>query len=288
VGSGTRKVALTVNGGTLTLGGINTYTGNTTVNAGSLVLADNAQLKFAIGATSGTNNSLTGVAAILDGDFNIDTTLADASALTSGTWTLESVTSLTGAYSGTFQVLSGATAWTATGDKWSKTVGAKTYTFDESTGVLTLTSGGYDSWATSKGLTGADAAFDADPDHDGLDNGLEFVLGGEPNPANPGSNSAGLLPTVAQTGGNMTFTFKRKDLSESGVALIFQWSADLTFPSPANDIPVGAVDSVTDTINVDVTEDSPDADTDTIVITVPAAKAAVGKLFGRLKAVKNP
>ena len=46
--------------GTLTLGGINTYTGNTTVNAGTLVLADNAQLRFAIGATSGTNNHARG------------------------------------------------------------------------------------------------------------------------------------------------------------------------------------------------------------------------------------
>jgi len=33
---------------------------------------------------------------------------------------------------------------------------------------------------------------------------------------------------------------------------------------------------------------SPDSDTDTNVITVSAANAAVGKLFGRLKAVKNP
>lgn len=288
LGSGTRKTGLTVNGGSLTLGGLNTYTGNTTINSGALTLADNAQLRFAIGATSGSNNTLTGASATLNGDFNIDTSLADASALTSGTWTLESVTSLSGAYGSTFQVLSGSTAWTVTGDKWSKTVGAKTYTFDETTGVLTLTSDGFDSWIASKGLTGLDAAFDADPDNDGIDNGLEFVLGGEPNPANPGSNSASLLPIVSQSSGDLIFTFKRKDLSESGLTLKFQWSTDLTFPSPANDIPIGAVDLTTDTITVDVTEDSPDADTDTIVITVPAAKASSGKLFGRLNAAMIP
>lgn len=288
LGSGTRKTGLAVSGGTLTLGGLNTYTGNTTVNSGTLILADNAQLRFAIGATSGTTNSLTGASATLNGDFNIDTSLADASALTSGSWTLENVASLTGAYGTTFQVLSGTTAWTATGDTWSKTVGAKTYTFDETTGVLSLTSGGYDSWASSKGLSGADADFDADPDHDGLDNGLEFVFGGEPNPASPGSNSASLLPTVAETAGDLIFTFKRKDLSESGVTLLFQWSTDLSFPSPANDVPVGASDSTSDGIVVDVTEDSPDADTDTIVVTVPAARAAGGKLFGRLMASKLP
>ncbi len=286
VGAGTSKTGLSVAGGTLTLGGVNTYTGNTTIASGtSLVLSDNAQLRFAIDVTS---NGISGAgSATINGDFNIDTTAMDASPTTSGTWTLENVTSTYGA---SFQVISGATAWTATGDVWTKTVGSKTYSFDEATGVLTLTStgSGFDTWASSKGLTGGDAAFDADPDHDGLSNGLEYVLGGEPNPANAGSNSASLLPTVSESAGNLIFTFKRKDVSENDVNLKFQWSADLTFPSPASDVPIGALDSVTDTITVDVTEDSPDAETDTIVITVPASKAAGGKLFGRLVAVEFP
>jgi fibronectin-binding autotransporter adhesin len=285
LGSGTHKTGLTVGSGILTLGGVNTYTGNTTVSAGAgLVLVDNAQLGFAVGVA--TNGISGGGQASIDGDFNIDTSFADA-ALTTGSWTIENVTSLYGA---TFQVVSGATPWTATGDVWTKAVGTKSYSFDEATGVLTLTTsaGGFDAWASSKGLAGVDADFGADPDHDGIDNGLEFVLGGEPNPANPGASSVALLPTVSQAGGDLTFSFKRKDLSESGVTLVFQWSNDLTFPSPANDVPVGATDSTTDTIVVDVTEDSPDADTDSIVITIPAAKAAGGKLFGRLSAVEVP
>jgi hypothetical protein len=144
----------------------------------------------------------------------------------------------------------------------------------------------FNSWMASKGLVGTAAGFEMDPDGDGLANGLEFVLGGEPNPANPGSNSAGLLPKPSVVGGNLVFTFPRMDLAEVGVGLIFQWSTDLVFPVSANDIPVGAADSTTDGISVDVTEDSPNADTDAIVITVPAARAVNGKVFGRLKAQK--
>ncbi|MGI9177653.1 MAG: autotransporter-associated beta strand repeat-containing protein, partial [Pirellulales bacterium] len=54
-GGGLTKAGL----GALTLGGVNTFTGNTTVNAGSLVLADNAALRGAIGA-NGVNNQVNG------------------------------------------------------------------------------------------------------------------------------------------------------------------------------------------------------------------------------------
>ena len=128
----------------------------------------------------------------------------------------------------------------------------------------------------------ADAAVTADPDHDGLPNGMECVLGGEPNPANPGSNSHGLLPSATRNpDGSMAFTFHRNILSESSALLTFQWSTDLGFP-PSNNVPVGAVSSSTNDVTVDVTGNSPDAATDLIVITVPANKIVDGKLFGRL------
>ena len=64
---------------TLTLAGVNTYTGNTLVSGGTLALADNAQLKFVLGAASGSNNKLTGTGTVvINGDFNIDTTDSDA------------------------------------------------------------------------------------------------------------------------------------------------------------------------------------------------------------------
>ncbi len=67
----------------------------------------------------------------------------------------------------------------------------------------------FDSWARSKGLSGADAAFDADPDGDGIKNGLEFVLGGEPNPATPGAASTAILPEISSEGEYLVFTFRR-------------------------------------------------------------------------------
>jgi fibronectin-binding autotransporter adhesin len=172
------------NAGTLVLSGANTYNGNTNVNAGTLELADNATMKFVLGATSGVNNSINGAGtAILNGDFVIDTSAADA--LSSGSWTLENVTSLTGAYGSTFTV-SGFN--NVGGAQWEKDLGgSKKYTFDETTGILTLGTSGspYTAWAASKGLTGlpgsaTDPAKDADPDKDGRNNLAEFAFNGDP------------------------------------------------------------------------------------------------------------
>ena len=271
--------------GNQTLSGTNSYTGNTTINGGTLTLAANAQLRFFTGEESGINNRISGTGtAVLNGDFVIDTTRTDTTALNRGSWQIETVASLTGAYGNSFTVV----GWTDAGsNKWTRVVGPKLYTFDETTGVVTMEAPFFN-WITASGLTGTNAAFDADPDRDGLSNGLEFVLGSEPNPANPGSNSTALLPTSSQVSGNLIFSFKRRIASESVVALIFQWTTDLSFPSPVNDIPVGASSSVTDGVDCGITQGVPDPLTDTIVITVSAAKAPGGKLFGRLKAVQLP
>jgi hypothetical protein len=68
---------------------------------------------------------------------------------------------------------------------------------------------GYEIWAVSRGLSGEDAEFSADPDHDGISNGIEFVIGGEPNPENPGANSTHLMPRFEVLDGNAIFIFHR-------------------------------------------------------------------------------
>lgn len=91
----------------------------------------------------------------------------------------------------------------------------------------------FDTWvgtgAGGKGLTGAADAFDADPDHDRIPNGIEFVIGGEPNPANPLSNSLALLPTVEASGNNLVFTFTRRD-EAAYLNPVVEFTTDLSGP----------------------------------------------------------
>ena len=142
----------------------------------------------------------------------------------------------------------------------------------------------FTSWTSNMRLPTAEATASADPDNDGIPNALECVLGGEANPGNAGSNSADLLPTSSPSSGDLVFRFKRKDASEGIVDLTFEWSSDLSFAT-SNTVAIGATSSNTNGgILVEITEDSPDEATDDIVITVPAAEAVDGKLFGRLNA----
>jgi autotransporter-associated beta strand protein len=127
-------------------------------------------------------------------------------------------------------------------------------------------------WAADKGLTGDDTLFNADPDADGIPNGIEFVIGGEPNPANPNANSNTLLPSIEIDETSLRFRFHRSDDS-AALNPVCEYSTTLTGWTPAQ----GGVDGVTieETPNINGGDD--------VVVIIPITLASPdGKLFARL------
>jgi hypothetical protein len=78
---------------------------------------------------------------------------------------------------------------------------------------IELTTGGdsYTTWEAANGIPGAGP--EVDSDNDGIENGIEFVIGGDPS--GPGSDSNALLPTTTLDATYLNFTFRRTDESAS-------------------------------------------------------------------------
>ena len=139
----------------------------------------------------------------------------------------------------------------------------------------------YELWATSKSLVGAtDRAFDADPDMDGIKNGLEWVLGGNPK----ANDSPSVLPVVTgNVATGLTLVFGREATSIPETDLLVQW--DTTLPPVAHSVPVLGVDSPADGFGVIVDVDFPT--TGKVKVNIPNSNAAAGKLFGRMKVTQK-
>lgn len=155
-------------------------------------------------------------------------------------------------------------------------------------GTITVNSGGMVSFI-SQGAGGG-SAFDtwaltfpaldtapkrekaADPDNDGMSNLLEFVLNG-----NPGVSDTSVAPVLDATTSDFVFSFTRRDDSEAGSTLLFQYGSNLAGWTSA---PIGAASSVTGDATITVTQG---ATTDAITVRVPKTVAPSGTLFGRLQ-----
>jgi len=256
--------------GTLTFTGVSSYTGNTTVNAGTLALADNAGLKFVIGA-NGVSNKLTGAgAATLDGDFTLD--LTGAAIGNGNSWTLVDTTTKT------FNAAFSVNGFTEAADVWTLVSGNNTWTFTEATGVLTLSvsgSTGYASWINGFGLGASDKDALDDPDFDGISNLMEYVLGG-----NPAVSGSAIRPTGAKSGTNLVLTFNRSDISLAAgdAPLKVEYGNNL---AGWTTVLVPAASSTVAGVVFTITDGSPG---DTIVASIPVG--AETKFFGRVKAEK--
>ncbi len=138
---------------------------------------------------------------------------------------------------------------------------------------VNVAAGTFAAWASAYGLDATNNSFNADPEGDGIANGLELVLGGGPLTA-----GAGLLPTASKSGGYFTYTFTRSDDSEDKATLTMQYSTDL---STWTTIPVGATSSTgTGGVIITVTENGTAADT--VTVQIPASSET--KIFARLVA----
>ena len=241
------KTSVTKTGnGKWILSGANTYTGNTTVSAGLLsntnaFLADTADLSL----TSGCTLNLAFAGSDVIRQLFIDNVVQSP-----GTWGSPSSSAIF---------------------KTSLITGS---------GILNVTSGPaqqpYASWIAAHNVTGPPSAFDADPNQDGVPNGLAWILGGDPL-----NNSVNVLPQLSINATYLFLTFARNDASPSSSTLTAQWSTNLM---SWMDVPIGATSSGPDANGVIVTVTPNGTAPDTIVVAVPRSLASSGKLFARLHA----
>lgn len=191
---GAGKLSLIKTGsGTQTLSQPCTYTGDTTVNGGTLslasaMLADTADVNLATGATLNLNFA---------GTDTIDQLRINGLAQAPGTWG-----SLTSSATHKTALITG-------------------------TGLLNITGSqpAYEAWALAAGLDHSspakDATFNADPDHDGVPNFMEFATGMNGSASDP-------VPVSAAKNGNAIDFLFQKNKAATGASFIVEWSDTLS------------------------------------------------------------
>lgn len=141
----------------------------------------------------------------------------------------------------------------------------------------------FSGWAIGQGLDGTaglESGFNDDPDADGVENGLEWILGGASTLADNHATQLVLNPGANET---YTISFTREEDSIGRVNLDFQWSTDLTTWSPPVAIKEYESGNYTKSDGI-VIEVEAGSDPDVINVQVPDSLSANGGLFFRLNA----
>jgi hypothetical protein len=149
-----------------------------------------------------------------------------------------------------------------------------------SSGVLTInvtvssTTDTLSGWAGTYGLTGTNAAQDADPDNDGVGNAIEYVLGRNPTVSDVSTNP--INATVS--GGYLTLSFYRYDDSENDMVFQVQYGTTLTSWTT---VEIHDTSSTSGGVIITVTENG--SAMDLITVQIPAGTNT--RMFSRLSAV---
>jgi autotransporter-associated beta strand protein len=297
IAGGAPDMSLTKSGlGTQTLTGSNSYTGPTTVAAGTLALgasnALTAATAVAIGNATlsigaGFANTVGTLDATSSATINVGAgatlAFADSSAID---WTGGAL-NLTGTFVSGASLRFGTGSGGLTSDQLAliSATGFGSFAVDANGYLTASATGGYAIWAAgpftnpfTNTLPGVDF------DNDGLSNLLEFVLGGDPT-----ISQAGIAPTTSVSGGNLVLTFKRSDASElsPAVTVKVELSTDLTFSTAADDITIGPADDPGPIAPSGASYTvSNSGGFDTITVTIP--QGAAPAKFARVKAIQTP
>ncbi|BCU75463.1 hypothetical protein [Luteolibacter sp. LG18] len=230
-GSVTGTASLTKTGANTATVAHPSYTGNTTVSDGTLSLGE---------ATLDNSSVVTIAAAAKLG-------LTHGQTDTVGSLVIDGVTKAPGTYGATG---SGATF-------------IDDAHFAGSGRLMVAASGAYATWALAHGV----GAADADDDHDGISNGIEFVIGGNPSV----SGDRALLPTSVVNPTTVVFTFLLS-ADSSGYQPGVQYSSDLVTWTAAVDGTNGVSVSTNNSTSPAV-----------VTVTLPRSLAPSSGLFARLK-----
>jgi autotransporter-associated beta strand protein len=260
-GSTAPQSALTVSSNSI-LGGSGTVGGSITVNAGGTLAPGNS-----VGTlTAGSSVTLNGRLAI-----EIDGSAADRLNVTGNL----NITNATLAISGnlTAQEYIIATFGSLTGPAFAAITGLPDgYDVDYSNNQIRLLAATptFGSWIADNWPTLADKTPGGDPDNDGMENVLEYVLGGNPSQPDPGR-----APTVTVSGGNLIFSFQRaEDSKTADVTLLVEAGSNMTTWPDVFTISPGPPSPG---VSIVETPGSPDA----VTVIIPQGNAAAK--FARLR-----
>ncbi|MCX6866836.1 MAG: autotransporter-associated beta strand repeat-containing protein [Verrucomicrobia bacterium] len=145
------------------------------------------------------------------------------------------------------------------------------YTYNSNTAIAIKKITGGNTYANWLSTRSPATGFVTDSDNDGIPNGVENILGTNPNISSPG------LIQVSATATSVTFQHTLNPTVASDVTRSYQWSTDLVEWKTSDQSNSGGTTAI-------ISPSAPDAGVVTVTVTI--SKGSSNKLFGRLVATQ--